>query len=123
MSLAKTGEIATYCQANAIMTLKEYAQDYARPATREAAQKVIEAEIPKIVHEKIRKASVIRLQKIEEGERDLIFPAKTTNRRIVKLFAGSFFLVPETGKARAHFQLFSANCCGLTRVAETESYV
>ena len=37
MSLAKTGEIATYCQANAIMTLKEYAEDYARPATREAA--------------------------------------------------------------------------------------
>ena len=73
MSLAKTGEIATYCQANAIMTLKEYAQDYARPATREAAQKVIEAEIPKIVHEKIRKASVIRLQKIEEGERDFRF--------------------------------------------------
>ena len=73
MSLAKTGEIATYCQANAIMTLKEYAQDYARPATRQAAQKVIEAEIPKIVHEKIRKASVIRLQKIEEGERDFRF--------------------------------------------------
>ena len=73
MSLAKTGEIATYCQANAIMTLKEYAQDYARPATREAAQKVIEAEIPKIAHEKIRKASVIRLQKIEEGERDFRF--------------------------------------------------
>ena len=72
-SLAKTGEIATYCQANAIMTLKEYAEDYARPATREAAKKVIDAEIPKIVHEKIRKASVIRLKKIEEGERDFRF--------------------------------------------------
>ncbi len=73
MSLAKTGEIATYCQANAIMTLKEYAQDYARPATQKAAQKVIEAEIQKITHEKIRKASIIRLQKIEEGERDFRF--------------------------------------------------
>lgn len=73
MSLAKTGEIATYCQANAIMTLKEYAQDYARPATQKAAQKVIEAEIPKITHEKIRKASIIRLQKIDEGERDFRF--------------------------------------------------
>lgn len=73
MSLAKTGEIATYCQANAIMTLKEYAQDYARLATQKAAQKVIEAEIQKITHEKIRKASIIRLQKIEEGERDFRF--------------------------------------------------
>ena len=36
-------------------------------------KKVIDAEIPKIVHEKIRKASVIRLQKIEEGERDFRF--------------------------------------------------
>ena len=67
MSLAKTGEIATYCQANAIMTLKEYAEDYARPATREAAKKVIDAVIPKIVQEKIRKAIVIRMKKIEEG--------------------------------------------------------
>lgn len=73
MSLAKTGEIATYCQANALMTLKEYCEDYARPATREAARHVIEAELPKIPHEKIRKASVIRLQKIEEGERDFRF--------------------------------------------------
>ena len=73
MELAKTGEIATYCQANAIMTLKEYLEDYARPQTREAARAVIEAEIPKIPHEKIRKASVIRLQRIEEGERDFRF--------------------------------------------------
>ena len=73
MSLAKTGEIATYCQANAIMTLKEYALDYARPQTRESAAKVIEAELPKIPHEKIRKASVIRLKKIEDGERDFRF--------------------------------------------------
>lgn len=73
MELAKTGEIATYCQANAIMTLKEYLEDYARPETREAAMAVIEAEIPKIPHEKIRKASIIRLERIEEGERDFRF--------------------------------------------------
>lgn len=73
MELAKTGEIATYCQANAIMTLKEYLEDYARPETREAAKAVIEAEIPKIPHEKIRKASIIRLERIEDGERDFRF--------------------------------------------------
>ena len=73
MELAKTGEIATYCQANAIMTLKEYLEDYARPETKAAAGAVIEAEIPKIPHEKIRNASVIRLQRIEDGERDFRF--------------------------------------------------
>lgn len=73
MELAKTGEIATYCQANAIMTLKEYLEDYARPETKAAAGAVIEAEIPKIPHEKIRNASVIRLQRIENGERDFRF--------------------------------------------------
>ena len=75
MSLAKTGEIATYCQANAIMTLKEYAQDYARPATREAAQKVIEAEIPSMKRsakpalfacKKLRKANAISDSKFSE---------------------------------------------------------
>jgi 2-iminoacetate synthase len=73
MELAKTGEIATYCQANAVMTLKEYMQDYASEATKTAGEAVIKAELPKIPHEKIRQASEKRLVRIEEGERDFRF--------------------------------------------------
>ena len=73
MELAKTGEIATYCQANAVMTLKEYMEDYASEATKSAGEKVIKAELPKIPHEKIRIASEKRLVRIAEGERDFRF--------------------------------------------------
>lgn len=73
MEYAKTGEIAMYCQANAVMTIKEYLCDYASPATKESGLRVLENEIPKITHEKVRLASIKRLQKIEEGERDFRF--------------------------------------------------
>ena len=73
MELAKTGEIATYCQANAVMTLKEYMEDYASEPTKAAGEKVIKAELPKIPHEKIRIASEKRLVRIAEGERDFRF--------------------------------------------------
>ncbi len=73
MELAKTGEIATYCQANAVMTLKEYMEDYASDVTKTAGEAVIKAELPKIPHEKIRQASEKRLVRIEEGERDFRF--------------------------------------------------
>lgn len=70
MEYAKTGEIAMYCQANAVMTLKEYLCDYASEKTVQSGEKVIELEIPKINHEKVRLSSVKRLKRIEEGERD-----------------------------------------------------
>ena len=73
MEYAKTGEIAMYCQANAVMTIKEYLCDYASPKTREAGLRVIENELPKITHEKVRLASIKRLKRIEEGERDFRF--------------------------------------------------
>ncbi len=73
MEYAKTGEIAMYCQANAVMTIKEYLCDYASPATKESGLRVLENEIPKITHEKVRIASIKRLKRIEEGERDFRF--------------------------------------------------
>ena len=73
MEYAKTGEIAMYCQANAVMTIKEYLCDYASPACKAAGERVIENELPKITHEKVRLASIKRLKRIEEGERDFRF--------------------------------------------------
>ena len=67
------GSIARYCQANAVMTMKEYLCDYASPATKEAGERVIANEIPKICHEKMRIACEKRIIRIEEGERDFRF--------------------------------------------------
>lgn len=73
MEFAKTGEISMYCQANAIMTIKEYLCDYASPKCRDVGEKVIKIEVPKIPHDKVRAASVKRLERIENGERDFRF--------------------------------------------------
>lgn len=70
MEFAKTGEIQMYCQANAVMTLKEYLCDYASCKTKEVGEQVIKLEIPRISHEKVRASSIKRLARIEEGERD-----------------------------------------------------
>lgn len=70
MELAKTGKISHYCQPNALMTLKEYLEDYAQPETKEVGEKVIKVELPKVLNEKIRLSAEKRLVRIEQGERD-----------------------------------------------------
>lgn len=47
--------------------------DYASKETREAGERVIANELPKIPHEKIRIASEKRLIRIADGERDFRF--------------------------------------------------
>lgn len=73
MKFAKDGTISTYCQANAIMTVKEYLCDYATMQTKVVGEKVIASELQKITHEKIKQASAKRLIRIEDGERDFRF--------------------------------------------------
>ena len=48
MSLCKSGQIQNCCHPNALMTLKEYLEDYAAPGTKEIGEKLIQAEIGSI---------------------------------------------------------------------------
>ena len=73
MSLAKTGQISNCCQPNALMTLKEYLEDYASEDTRKKGEEVIRNEIPKIPNEKVRAIVEERLEKIAQGQRDFRF--------------------------------------------------
>ncbi len=73
MSLAKTGQIANCCQPNALMTLKEYLEDYASEDTKLKGESVIAAEVEKIPNETARKVAKERLVKIANGERDFRF--------------------------------------------------
>ena len=70
MSLVKSGQIANCCQPNALMTLKEYLEDYASSETKEKGIKVIEKEINNIPNEKVRKLVIDNLKNIENGHRD-----------------------------------------------------
>ncbi|TGE32045.1 [FeFe] hydrogenase H-cluster radical SAM maturase HydG [Desulfosporosinus sp. Sb-LF] len=73
MSLVKAGQIANCCQPNALMTLKEYLEDYASPDTKKKGEAVIENEIPCIPNEKVRAIAIEHLNEIKEGKRDFRF--------------------------------------------------
>lgn len=73
MALAKSGQIQNVCQPNAILTFKEFLEDYASPATREAGEKAISDHLHQISDANIRRLTEERLKLIETGQRDLYF--------------------------------------------------
>lgn len=73
MSLVKSGQIANCCQPNALMTLKEYLEDYASHDTIEKGEEAIKNEIPRIPNEKVRKVVLEHLEDLHEGKRDFRF--------------------------------------------------
>lgn len=73
MSLVKSGQIANCCHPNALMTLKEYLEDYASPETKALGEQVIQKELAHIGSDKVRQIVVRNLKEIEEGKRDFRF--------------------------------------------------
>ena len=73
MSLCKNGQIANCCQPNALMTLKEYLEDYASDSTKKVGEELIAKEVKKIPKDKVRNIVEERLVKISNGERDFRF--------------------------------------------------
>lgn len=73
MSLAKSGQIVNCCQPNALMTLKEYLEDYAAADTKAKGEAVIANEIPRITNEKVRKIAIEHLSELTAGKRDFRF--------------------------------------------------
>ncbi|MBQ7099731.1 MAG: [Oscillospiraceae bacterium] len=73
MTLCKSGQIHNCCLPNALMTLKEYLEDYASPETRAIGEETIAREINSIPREKTRQIVAERLEKIAAGERDFRF--------------------------------------------------
>ncbi len=73
MSLCKSGQIANCCQPNALMTLKEYLEDYASEDTRRKGEALIKKQLELIPNEKTRRIAKERIEKIHLGERDFRF--------------------------------------------------
>ncbi|HIS69495.1 MAG TPA: [FeFe] hydrogenase H-cluster radical SAM maturase HydG [Candidatus Gallacutalibacter stercoravium] len=70
MSLVKSGQIANCCQPNALMTLKEYLEDYASPDTKAKGEALIRREIPNIPNEKVRALVEKHMVELHNGMRD-----------------------------------------------------
>ena len=75
MELLKTGAEGKFCKLNAVLTFKEWLDDFASEATKAAGEKVLAAEL-----EAIRTGQpeaygrlMEQYRRIEAGERDLYF--------------------------------------------------
>jgi 2-iminoacetate synthase len=73
MSLCKSGQLQNCCHPNALMTLKEYLEDYALPETKALGEKLIREEIENIPKEKVRMIAKENLVRIGSGSRDFRF--------------------------------------------------
>ena len=73
MKLAKAGQIGNVCQANAILTLQEFLEDYADDNLRALGEQAITRELASIPNEQRRAKAQEYLARIRQGERDLRF--------------------------------------------------
>ena len=69
MSLCKSGQILNCCHPNALMTLTEYLIDYASEETRARGFAMIEEELEKIPHEKVRAIARQNIEDIKHSNR------------------------------------------------------
>jgi 2-iminoacetate synthase len=72
MELAKPGGIQRLCRPNALLTLKEYLEDYASGDVKELGERVLEKYLKRIPGDR-RRETESRLKRIENGERDIYF--------------------------------------------------
>lgn len=73
MQLCKSKQIQNCCHPNALMTLKEYLEDYASEDTKEIGDKLIIKELANIPNEKVKEIVVKNLENIKNGQRDFRF--------------------------------------------------
>lgn len=73
MQLLKSGQIQNCCHPNALMTLKEYLEDYASSETSNLGNQLILDEIRNVPNEKVRNIVIENLEKIGSGSRDFRF--------------------------------------------------
>ena len=73
MEIVKSGELYKICEANALITLKEFIDDYGTDRTREIGDKLIKKSIDEIDNESFRKSVKEKINKISKGTRDLRF--------------------------------------------------
>lgn len=73
MTLCKNMQILNCCHPNALMTLKEYLEDYASEDTKALGMDLIEKELEKIPNPKVRERAASNIHDIEGGERDFRF--------------------------------------------------
>ena len=73
MKLLKSRQIVNCCHPNALMTLKEYLEDYASPKTKEIGEALIQKELNVITNPKVKEKAAEYIANIHNGQRDFRF--------------------------------------------------
>ena len=73
MQLVKSGQISNCCLPNALMTLKEYLEDYASEDTKVKGEEVIREQVMQIPNDKVRGIVEEHLKELHQGKRDFRF--------------------------------------------------
>ncbi len=73
MKLCKTGQIQNCCAPNAIITLKEFLEDYASADTKKTGEALIKNYLENLKNEALKETLKNNLTKIDQGERDFRF--------------------------------------------------
>ena len=73
MTLLKSGQIQNCCHPNALITLKEFLEDYASPETVKIGNALILKELGNIPNEKARETAKKYIFEIKSGKRDFRF--------------------------------------------------
>ena len=73
MALCKNMQILNCCHPNALMTLKEYLEDYASEETKKIGMELIERELKNIPNPKVQQTAFEHIHDIAEGKRDFRF--------------------------------------------------
>lgn len=73
MKLLKSGQIVNCCQPNALMTLKEYLEDYASEDTKKRGEQVICEQLEVITNPMVKQKAEEYIKNIREGRRDFRF--------------------------------------------------
>ncbi|MDP4227370.1 MAG: [FeFe] hydrogenase H-cluster radical SAM maturase HydG [Bacteroidota bacterium] len=73
MEFSVPGFIKRYCHPNAVLTLAEYLEDYATPATKNKGYKLIENKLAEYDYQEFKGKLIERLDLIKKGQRDLYF--------------------------------------------------
>ncbi|MBZ0220920.1 MAG: [FeFe] hydrogenase H-cluster radical SAM maturase HydG [Candidatus Methylomirabilis sp.] len=67
------GEMEKFCQANAILTLKEYLLDFCSNGTRESVERAIDEGLAGVKDQGLKEALILKLDALEKGKRDQYF--------------------------------------------------
>ena len=73
MTLLKNKQIVNCCHPNALMTLKEYLEDYASPETKKVGEELITRELEVITNPKVKERAKRYIEEIHQGDRDFRF--------------------------------------------------